>query len=790
MGIIAASCVLRTRGSMADQDSSLSGTTLPVIDFHDESPEHIDPAPSARSEVKFERLASAAIIVITTLAGVLLFMRFALQVKTIAVNAEPVIALALLAMAGALKAWTGSRRRVQALDRQTSLLRESEARYRGLVASQGDIIIRRALNGKLTFANGVFCKIFGIAAHEALGQRISFDVLAEARPDEPKITGNRAAQPQPYEQLIETAGGKRWFLWEESAIPGPDGTAIEIQSVGRDVTEQKKVLEDLEHARDQAEAANRAKSMFLATMSHEIRTPMNGVIGMTQLLMDTKLSKEQRAYSRAIQTSGKSLLSIIDEILDFSKIEAGKLVLEPEPFNLAGMVEDVVELMAPRAHAKDIEIGCYVDPMVSCDMIADETRLRQVLLNLIGNAIKFTEIGGVQVCVEPLSPVASRPELQTDPRLGGTLKLRLSVSDTGIGMKPEQIDQVFEEFCQADSTPSRKYGGTGLGLSISRRLLDLMGTRLTVSSTPGQGTVFRFDLALETYASLDAEPLQGDDLAGQTIWVVSERVTSSKLLERYLHTFGASVQVFAQSPKDAGDVGPDAVIWDYDCWRSHRKRRVGLTANSRHYVMITPERRHDLRNRMGRGCDGYLLNPVRRKSLLTMLSHNSRLPVEDEGSFVSDGLNGDFRTRRHADLNILLAEDNDINAMLASSMLTRAGHRVEHVKNGQQAVAAVEAFLTAIEQGSSPSRPIDLVLMDMQMPEMDGLEATRRIRRLEAGLRGAAPGLPIIALTANAMKEHQDECLAAGMNGYLAKPFDREELSAILQKWSPKHPDS
>ena len=401
---------------MADQDPSLCGKAL-TVDGCDERRERPRLAPSARSEVKFERLASTTIIIVSTLAGVLLFMRFALQIPSLAVNAEPVIALALLAMAGALKAWIGSRRQVQALDRQTALLRESEARYRGLVASQGDIIIRRSLDGTLTFANGVFGKVFGVAAHEALGRPLSFDVLSANPPNLPIAPGDTVAQTQPYEQMIDTADGKRWFLWEDSAIPGPDGMATEIQSVGRDVTEQKKGLKDLEHARDQAEAASRAKSMFLATMSHEIRTPMNGVIGMTELLMDTKLSKEQRTYARAIQVSGKSLLSIIDEILDFSKIEAGKLALKPEPFNLAGMVEDVVELMAPRAHAKNIEIGCYIDPMISGDMVADEMRLRQVLLNLVGNAVKFTEVGGVQICVEPLAVVTAPACLTERPPL-------------------------------------------------------------------------------------------------------------------------------------------------------------------------------------------------------------------------------------------------------------------------------------------------------------------------------------------------------------------------------------
>ncbi len=734
-----------------------------------ESDAHLnDDAPG---DVRFDRIATAAIIIMASIAGMVACIRFVFSTPATVFDAELPVILVLLAMAATFKAWMNSRRQISTLDRKTAVLRESEARYRGLVDSQGDIIIRRTATGTLTFANGAFADAFGPVGENELGRRFRLNV----------IEGARAMRPDAqYEQLVETAHGPRWFLWDDSTISGSNGRTLEIQTVGRDITQQKQVLADLEQAKEQAEAANRAKSMFLATMSHEIRTPMNGVIGMSDLLMDTKLTKEQQSYARAIQTSGQSLLSIIDEILDFSKIEAGKLTLQPAPFGLAEMVEGVVELLAPRAHAKDIEIGGFVDPAVPEAVLADEMRLRQVLLNLIGNAIKFTEIGGVKISIDRVSS-AGRPKINS-------VSLRVTVSDTGIGMKPDQVSHVFEEFCQADSTPSRKYGGTGLGLSISRRLLQLMDSDLTVETVEGEGTAFQFDLDLELPGPEKSEPKAKKRFEGELFWVLSDRAVSAEILRRYLEAYGAEVAVMQRLPvsrKAEAGGRPGAVIWDYDCWEGHRKRRTGLAASARHYVLITPERRRDLHGRKGRTFDGYLLNPLRRASMLTLLSGGG---TGDRGSahHVS-GVSPAAASSELRPMQILLAEDNDINAMLARSLLEREGHVVHRVGNGREAVAAVEAAIGAGDGGRCKVAGIDLILMDMQMPEMDGLQASREIRRIEAGM-GLRQGesTPIVALTANAMDEHHDDCLAAGMNGYLAKPFDREDLADVLQRWSTK----
>ncbi len=721
-------------------------------------------------DIGFDRLATTAIIIIAALAGVLLFMHFSAK----HIDAAFTIALSLLAMAGAFAAWVNSRRQFKFLNHQTELLRASEVRYRGLVDSQGDIIIRRDGDGSLTFANGVFADVFGVAPQSALGRPFAWTVL----------DGEREARGDArYEQLVETAAGPRWFLWEDSCIAGACGATMETQSVGRDITAQKQVLADLEQAKSQAEAASGAKSMFLATMSHEIRTPMNGVIGMSDLLMDTKLTKEQQAYAKAIRTSGHSLLSIIDEVLDFSKVEAGKLVLEPEPFSFAGMVEDVVELLAPRAHAKSVEIGAYIDPAVPGELVADEMRLRQVLLNLAGNAIKFTEIGGVQISVEPMEGPSS---------LDGHVDLRVTVADTGIGMQPDQVAHVFEEFCQADSTPSRKYGGTGLGLSISRRLLDLMGCELEVETEASRGTSFSFDICLELSTgklAAGAHDTKSDpatnSLDAMIVWVLSEQTISAVVLQQYLEAYGAEATVMTRLPgltPGGPEEEPDAVIWDYDSWRSHRKRRTGSAASAKHYVMVSPERRRDLRGRKGRGFDGYLLNPVRRASLVNLLSGAG--PDLDHAASPDREAPPQPTAPENRTLRILLPEDNEINAMLSRSLLERDGHHVTHACNGHEAVNFVEAVLADGPAQGGSAEPFDLVLMDMQMPEMDGLQAAGEIRRIEARIEHSGSRfVPIVALTANAMKEHHDECLAAGMNGYLAKPFDREDLMEVLKQW-------
>src|SRR5579875_1770845 len=352
-------------------------------------------------------------------------------------------------------------------------LREAEERARSLLQAQGDLIVRRDAQGRITYANDSFCALAGKPLEALLAGGVDLTVLEQGEvsilPDGTRV----------YDQKIACGGTARWIAWREAAVRSGAGT--EIQGVGRDVTDRVEAERALAAARDQAEAASRAKSRFLAVVSHEIRTPLNGLLGMVDLLLDTALTPEQLTYAKAAKTSGDALLALIEEILDFSKIEAGKLDLEARPFSIAALVEEAVELLAPRAQAKGIEIASFVDERLPARLAGDAPRLRQVLLNLAGNAIKFTDKGGVAVIVEPGK---------------GAHEICFRVRDTGIGLSPEDQARIFREFEQADTSSKRKVGGTGLGLAISRRIIERMDGRITVESLPGRGATFTASLPL------------------------------------------------------------------------------------------------------------------------------------------------------------------------------------------------------------------------------------------------------------------------------------------------------
>ena len=376
-------------------------------------------------------------------------------------------------------------------------VRENEARYRDLLDNQADLILRRDAQGCLTFVNQAFCRVFGVDRNSVLGRPFAPRVL-DGDNATPLAPGG-ALRQQRYAQEIETARGPRWFEWEEHAVQGHEPAACEVQCLGRDITERRSSEADLKEARKQAEAANRAKSRFLAAMSHEIRTPMNGILGMTSLLGDTELTPEQRTYAHAIQRSARTLLSLIDEILDFSKIEADKLQLNSVPLAIDECVQGLVELLAPKAYEKGIEIAWAVDPSLPRQLMGDEVRVRQIVTNLVGNAIKFTDSGGVLVTV-------ARTRIANRAAGKGDIDIAISVEDTGIGIAPESLPALFSEFEQADAAVQRRQGGTGLGLAISRRLARAMGGDVLVSSTPGRGSIFTATMRLKRVAE-SAEPL-------------------------------------------------------------------------------------------------------------------------------------------------------------------------------------------------------------------------------------------------------------------------------------------
>jgi PAS domain S-box-containing protein len=646
--------------------------------------------------------------------------------------------------------WRGRAQRLEARCEELSdrvwQLQEAEERQRQFLESQGDLIVRRKADGTIAYANEAFCALAGRDLASLRGTAFALDILEQGHAAV-LANGSRV-----HDQKIARSDGPRWIAWREGAVRGEGGTA-EIQSVGRDVTDRVMSETALAEARDQAEAANRAKSRFLAMVSHEIRTPLNGILGMADLLLDTRLSPEQTTYARAVKTSGDTLLALIEEILDFSKIEAGRLDLEARPFALAALVEDLTELLSTRAQAKGLDIASYVDERLPDRVAGDAARLRQVLLNLAGNAIKFTETGGVAIVVEP----GPWPD-----------EIVFKVRDTGIGIAPADHDKIFREFEQAETNE----GGAGLGLAISKRIVERMQGRIALESVPGAGALFEVTLRLPAAdAAPAAERFVPPDLSHRAVMIVAPQAVEASLLARRLMRWGARVAV-APNETVAQALLPErewsAVLIDHAIGGD---AIASLLAGARNVpcrlVMLTPQARHALDELRARGFTGYLVKPIRAASLA------ARLQVDADGfARLPNGVEkARAQGRDRTGLSILVAEDNDINALLARALLQKLGHRPVVAVNGH---AALESFLAAQSAGA----PFDLILMDVRMAGLDGLEATRRIRTAETA--GGRRRTPIVALTANAFTEDRDACLAAGMDGFLAKPLDRDKLDAIL----------
>jgi PAS domain S-box-containing protein len=685
--------------------------------------------------------------------------------NTFAIGASFLFAVACVALATLSMRLRFMRKRLrkialhnEALADRNWELKEAEERARSLFESQGDLIVLRDAQGRITFVNDAYCELARQPRDALLGSPFTLKVLEQGD------TALEANGTRIHDQRVDTALGPRWIAWREGLVRSDAGSPAEMQCVGRDVTDRTETERALSDARDQADAANRAKSRFLAMASHEIRTPLNGILGMSGLLLDTPLTPEQMTYAKAVKTSGDALLALIEELLDYSKIEAGKLDLEHRPFALGTLIEDITELLAPRAQARQLEIAAYVDERLPQHVIGDAARLRQVLLNLAGNAIKFTTTGGVALIVEP----GIWPN-----------EISFLVRDTGIGIAPEAQQRIFREFEQADERIARSYGGTGLGLSISERIVKRMGGRITLESQPGKGSTFEVSIPL-TASDSKASEQAAPDLAGQSILLVSPQSIEASLVARRLQRWGG--QTCVVSDIDVAEAllperswhavlldrafGADEIARLGEAARTHATQRI---------IMLTPATRQELQSASSASAfTGYLVKPLRAASLAARLTTAPEIAAPNlAGDALIESLDPTEAPSVAAarGLSVLVAEDNEINALLMRSLLTRLGHHAVITTNGEE---ALESWLGARSAGA----PYDLVLMDIQMPRLDGIETTKRIRAREAGQPDRQT--PILALTANTLVEDRYACFEAGMDGFLIKPLDREKLTEAL----------
>ena len=639
-------------------------------------------------------------------------------------------------------------------------LSEREERYRSMIEAQGDLILRCNRLQRVMYANDAFITMFGekntsCAKEQLLDLPLKLPIV-DTKPSVERLDGARL-----FDECYDLKEGRRWISWVETTIISSHGES-EYVRVGRDITAQVQTLHALQNARTKAESASETKSRFLATVSHEVRTPLNGILGMAELLKDTPLSLEQCTYVDAMKSSGEALLSLIDEILDFSRIEAGHLEIIESAFDLTPLIEGVVELLAPRAQGKGIEIAASISPDVPKRVIGDQDRLRQVLMNLAGNAVKFTPSGGVGLMV----------------RCESNGHISFEVADTGAGIPGDRLESIFEEFERVDGSSATAHEGTGLGLAISKRIVSHMKGEITVESDIGHGSSFVVTIPLsacEDVTHNDAHIRHVPQLKQLKALIVSCSPFEAPFMSERLREAGSCVDRVMTVPnalRKLADGSYDIVI--ADCALGEvATREIAQAAREngvkRSLVLLSPFERRDFGSPASAGFDGYLVKPVRTRSLFERLSVELKpLPRIDEKR--SDpSVQVPAITRR-----VLIAEDNEINALLLTKMLEKMGAQADWVTNGRKAVDRMLAAMT----GKLPM--YDFAILDIRMPGLDGVQVARLIRTAEAE-RGQQP-LTLIALTANVLPEDRNAALNAGFTAFLPKPLSYEHLKELVIK--------
>jgi len=657
---------------------------------------------------------------------------------------------------------------------RTRELHESVARFRALATQSPVGIVQIDATGQYVYANERWGEMAGRTPEQALAdgwlEAVHPDDRERVRREWQATVAAGSGSEQEY-RYLQQDGGVVWVSARTVPLIDQNGTVSGHIGTVADVTPFKRAEEELRSAKLAAEAANCAKSEFLANMSHEIRTPMNGILGMTDLVLETDLTREQRESLGLVKSSAEALLGIINDILDFSKIEAGKLDLDPTPLFLRDLIGDALKALAYHAHEKGLELACDLPPDVPELVVADPVRLRQVLTNLVGNAIKFTERGEVVVSAALLASQDDR------------YRLRFAVSDTGIGIPDDKLTAIFNPFTQADGSTTRRFGGTGLGLTISARLVELMSGRIWAESRVGSGSTFYFEIQLQrARGSIERRMTLPPNLRGLRILVVDDNATNRRVLEDTLRLWGATPTCADCGPAaltalhHAGAQRYAAVLLDammpgMDGFEVAKQITADpILAGTPILMLTSADRQGDAARSRELGIAAYLVKPVKATELNLALA--AVIPAAEIPVVYTTPMQPS--TASVPRLRILVAEDNPVNQRVAVRLLEKGGHSVMLANHGLEALAVLE------------KAEFDLVLMDVQMPEMDGFEATRVIREREVG---TGKHLPIVAMTAHAMKGDRERCLTAGMDDYLAKPVQRTELERVLA-WASGKPFS